>query len=148
MKAPFLFSILLLCILSSCKKNDCNEVIYPKKHLESDYGCSDTRHSLIVNLQNSASIIRSKADYDNEVTGVCHPEIDFSKYDLVIGAQSSGNEVDTILYDYRNMCPDDELTLTVEIVQSAAATPDNVVYHAIVPKLGDEETLHVLVKIK
>ena len=116
--------------------------------MESDYGCENTKYSLVVDLQNNGKIIRSKEAYDTEVTGTCHPDIDFSKYDLVIGKQSSGNENDTIIYDYRYACPNNELTLTVDIIQSDATRPDNVVYHAIIPKLGDEETLNIIVNLK
>jgi hypothetical protein len=140
--------MLLLSIFSSCKKNDCNEIIISAKHLESDYGCVNTKYSLVVDLQNNGKIIRSKEAYDAEIAGLCHPDIDFSKYDLVIGKQSSGNENDTILYDYRSVCPDNVSTLTVDIIQSAATRPDNVVYHAIIPKLGDEETLQIIVNVK
>ena len=148
MKKLYFLSIILVIVVNSCKKNDCNEVIIMQKHLESDYGCTDTRHTLVINLQNDGTIIRSRADYDSQVTGTCHPEIDFSKYDLIIGAQSTGNVVDTIYYDYRIKCPDDELTLTVDIIQSAATTPDNVVYHAIVPKIGDEQAVYLIVNVK
>jgi len=148
MKYSPIFTIILLSLLISCKKNDCDEKILTAKHLESEYGCVNTKYSLVVDLQNNGKIIRSEEAYDTEVSGPCHPDIDFSKYDLVIGKQSSGNENDTILYDYRTACPDNEPTLTVEIIQSDVTRPDNVVYHAIIPKLGDEETLHIIVNVK
>jgi len=148
MKYSLISSIILISIFTSCKKNDCTEKILPAKHLESDYGCENTKHSLVVDLQNNGKIIRSKEAYDSEVSGPCHPDIDFSKYDLVIGKQSSGNWNDTIYYDYRTTCPDNEPTLTVDIIQSLLTIPDNVVYHAIIPKLGDEETLHIIVNVK
>ncbi len=148
MKYSLINTFIILSILISCKKNDCNEKILTAKHLESDYGCEDTKHNLVVDLQNNGKIIRSKEVYDSEVSGPCHPDIDFSKYDLVIGKQSSGNWNDTIYYDYRTTCPNNEPTLTVDIIQSLLTIPDNVVYHAIIPKLGDEETLHIIVNIK
>ena len=148
MKYSLISTIILISILTSCKKNDCTEKILPVKHLESDYGCENTKHSLVVDLQNNGKIIRSKEAYDSEISGPCHPDIDFSKYDLVIGKQSSGNWNDTIFYDYRAICPNNEPTLTVDIIQSLLTIPDNVVYHAIIPKLGDEETLHIIVNVK
>jgi hypothetical protein len=102
----------------------------------------------VVDLENSGNLIRSKEAYDSEVTGPCHPDIDFTKFDMIIGKQSSDNVNDTILYDYRSACPDNELTLTVDIIQSDVTGPDNVVYHAIIPKLGDEETLYIIVNVK
>jgi len=148
MKYSLIISIILLSILTSCKKNDCNEEILTTKHLENEYGCENTKYSLVILRQNSGKIIRSKAEYDTQVNGPCHPDIDFSKYDLVIGNQSSGNENDTILYDYRSTCPNKELTLTVDIIQSLLTRPDNVVYHALIPKLGDEETLLIIVNVR
>lgn len=148
MKYSLLLSIILLTILTFCRKNDCNDKILTAKYLESDYGCENTKYSLMIDIQNNNKIIRSKEAYDSEVAGPCHPDIDFSKYDLVIGKQSSGNENDTILYDYRWVCPIYEPTLTVDIIQSDVTRSDNVVYHAIIPKLGDEETLHIIVNVK
>ncbi|HET6556038.1 MAG TPA: hypothetical protein VFG54_01915 [Prolixibacteraceae bacterium] len=104
-------------------------------------------YSIQVDRNNDYVIIRSREIYDARVTGDCHPVVDFSRYDLLIGRQSSGNEIDTILYDLGRTCPDDELTLSVDIIQSAAARPDNVVYHALIPKLGDEETIRVKINL-
>jgi hypothetical protein len=147
MKKTVLIFIVAASVLIYCKK-DCKESQLTTKHFETDYGCQDTKHSLIVDLNNTALIIRSKVDYDTKVTGVCHPDIDFSIYDLVIGKQSSANSNDTILYDYKRTCPDKELTLAVDIVQSAVRVPDNVVYHAIIPKLGDQETLNIKITVR
>lgn len=148
MKYPLIPIIILLTMATACNKNDCGETISGLKSMESDYGCMNTKYTLVVDLQDNAKIIRSKEAYDSEVAGTCHPDIDFSRYDLVIGKQSSGNENDTILYDYRYACPKNEPTLTVDIIQYDVTKPDNVVYHAIVPKLGDEETLHIIVNVK
>jgi hypothetical protein len=123
-------------------------VLFRSKHFESDYGCADTRHTLIINLTNNCTIIRSKETYDSQVSGICHPDIDFTLYDLVIGKQSSGNNNDTITYDLRRTCPDNKLTLIVDIIQGLVTIPDNVVYHALIPKLGDEESLNIQVNLK
>lgn len=148
MRYSLVLFLVLLSLVFSCKKNDCNEKVLTFKHFESDYGCVNTKYSLVVNLQDNGKIIRTKEEYDKEVSGPCHPDIDFSLYDLVIGKQSSGNENDTILYDYRTVCPDNILTLTVDIVLSDISRPDNVVYHAVIPKLGDEETLQVIINVR
>jgi hypothetical protein len=148
MKYNILLSAFLICLLSCNKKDDCKEQSIAIKHFESDYGCADTRHALTVNLNNSATIIRSKAEYDSQVSGSCHPEIDFSLFDLVIGQQSSGNSNASITYDLRRTCPEKELTLTVDIIQGLLTVPDNVVYHALIPKLGDEESLNIKIIVR
>ena len=147
MKKSFLALIILVCSLPSCTY-DCDDTSIITKHFENDFGCENTKHDLVVDLINDYTIIRSKESYDNQVSGTCHPDINFSLFDLVIGKQSSGNWNDTIIYNLTRTCPEDELILTVDIIQSAATIPDNVVYHAIIPKLGDEEAINVKINLK
>ncbi len=144
MKNKTLILALLFVSLACNQIKDCEEIQLTAHHFD----CKDTKYSLQINIHNDYTIIRSKDTYDSIVTGDCHPTIDFSLYDLVIGRQSSGNENDTIKYDLRRTCPDNELTLNVDIIQSDATRPDNVVYHALIPKLGDEETLKVKINVK
>ena len=148
MKYPLLFIATTIWIFSCTEKDDCKELVIPTIHFESDYGCPDTRHSLIINLTDECIIIRSKESYDSQVSGSCHPEIDFTLYDLVIGKQSSGNNNASISYDFRKACPEQELILTVDLIQGLLTVPDNVVYHALIPKLGDEETLNIEINVK
>jgi len=77
------------------------------------------------------------------VTGNCHPDIDFSLYDLVIGKLSISNTNDTIKYELRRTCPGSKLTLAVDLIQLAVTQPSTIVYHSIIPKLGNEETLNI-----
>ena len=149
MKMKYTAVVLILIIsLSSCKKNDCKEELRSTKHFESEFGCVNTKHDLIINLTNNVMVIRSKDDYDTKVSGTCHPEIDFTLYDLVIGKQATTFRNDTILYDYRIACPEDQLSLSVDIIQSDVNVADEVVFHAMIPKLGDEEPLYIIVNIK
>jgi len=126
--------------LSSCnEKENCQDILLTVEHLE----CENSKYSINIDLNNSYTYIRSKEEYDTIVTGNCHPEVDFSNYDLIVGKQASANENNTIYYDLRRTCPDALLTLNIEIVQSELTRPDNVTYHALIPKLGDEETIFV-----
>jgi len=135
-----LFTFLLL-IFSCSEKDNCNDLLFIVKQ----FGCEYTKYStfLYIDLRNDYTIIRSQESFDSLVSGKCHPEINFSQYDLVIGRQSSPNLNYTIEYDLRRVCPDNKLTLTINIIQSDATQPDNVTYHALIPKLGDGETLYV-----
>lgn len=141
MKNIILVLALLIVSMACNQIKDCEEIQLTTHHFD----CEMTWNS--IDIQNDFIIIRSKETYDTKVTGDCHPTIDFSLYDLVIGKQSSGNENDTIKYDLRRTCPDNDLILTVDIFQSAATRPDNVVYHALIPKLRDEETITVKINV-
>jgi len=148
MKNSIIMAVFFFASVSCTKKDDCKETLLSIKHFESEYGCENTKHTLLIDTVNACVVIRSKESYDELVSGICHPEINFSLYDLIIGKQSTGNWNDTILYDYRKTCPENNLTLTIEIVQSDLTLPDNVVYHALIPKLGDEETLYLNINVR
>jgi hypothetical protein len=139
---PFIISVISLTIvslwLSSCKK-ECQDIVYNVESFESLFDCQDTRNGLIIDLTNEAIIITSQSGFNSLVEGNCTPTIDFTTYDLIIGKKITQNLVDTIYYDYRADCPDRKKILKVEIIQSASATADTVVYHALIPKLKDDE---------
>jgi hypothetical protein len=143
MKKAIFYVVIFISGLACTKKDNCKEVLLIVKHFETEYGCMETKHNLSIDLTDSCTIIRSKTDFDSKVSGICHPDIDFSLYDLIIGKKTSSNQNDTIVYDLRKTCPDNQLTLTVEIIQGDLTQPDNITYHALIPKLGDEETLRI-----
>ena len=84
MKAIFIFTLLILFI--SCSENDdCEEIQLTVNHFD----CENTKYSLDIDIVNDYTIIRSQVTYDTKVSGDCHPSMDFSQYDLLIGKQSS-----------------------------------------------------------
>jgi hypothetical protein len=135
MNKRLIFLFILAAVISCMKQEDCRETPYPVSQFESEYGCKDTKHTLHINMLNNVKIIRDKSTYDAEVYGDCHPEINFDAYDLVIGRQVTDNLNDTITYEMKNTCPGNELMLTINLIQSPAAGPDTVTYHALIQKL-------------
>jgi hypothetical protein len=148
MRPKIIAGVLMLCLISSCKKDDCVEQTLIAKHLESEYGCSNTKYTLNINLINSCTIVRDKVGFDTLLSGACHPNIDFAQYDLIIGRQSLVYLNDSIRYVFSTSCPGNELSLLVAFKQTSLTGPDNVVYHALIPKLGDNEILTVKLKIE
>jgi hypothetical protein len=148
MKYLLLFSFTIFFSLYACKKNDCKEEQLTATTLESDYGCNATKHNLKISLTDDVAFVRTKTDYDAKVSGACHPQIDFTKFDLIIGKQGLDSKNDTILYSYKRTCPANDLALTFDLVQSTVATHDTIVYHAIVPKISSGENLNVYVNIR
>lgn len=137
--------IMSLMITLSCNdKDECQDIQLAVEHID----CINSKYALQIDLNNNYTIIRSKDAYDNKVSGTCHPSIDFSKYDLIIGKKSSGNENDTIKYNLRRTCLNKKMILTIDIIQSDATRPDNVTYNALIPKLGADETLEVKVNLQ
>lgn len=135
--------VIALAALVSCgNDHDCVPAESEVKTLESEYGCSDTRYGLHIGLTNDFMVIRSGQDFANKVTGNCSPQINFSSYDLIIGKKglSSGNA--SIDYKLIKDCSNG-LRLQVTFNQNATLIAPNITYHALIPKLGDQETLNV-----
>ena len=119
------------------------------KNLESEYGCENTLYQLNITLSDTFTIIRSQESYEQQVTywqGNCDPDIDFSVFDLVIGHQSGGNLVYKIEYELIRVCQTKKLRLTVRILWGDATQPSFPTYHALIPKLRDEEDIEVIVE--
>ena len=148
MKSFIPLVILIISTLTFCKKDDCAEQDLTARHFETDFGCENTKDNLEIDLLDNVMFIRSDENYNLKVTGPCHPQIDFSQYDLVIGKQTLDHVNDTIIYKYVRTCPGTVLSLTIDIVQSSTITADTIVYHAIIPKLADTETLSVNITLR
>ncbi|PJJ59344.1 hypothetical protein [Hymenobacter chitinivorans] len=133
---------------TKCGVEPCSSAPVPVKSLEAEYGCQDTRRQLAINLDQTYTVIRSQADFDRLVTGPCHPLIDFSAYDLIIGKKglSSGNS--GIAYAYQRDCTTNRPTLHVTFSQGLTAEAPNITYHALVPKLAAGEQVTVELEVK
>ena len=135
-------------MLGCDKEKECENLVLKTESLEKLYGCSDTRYSLECRLDNDYEIIRSQEKFLKFTTGTCRPEIDFQSYDLIVGKKglTSGNS--SIEYYLIEDCQEKIKILTVTFNQNIATVAPNLTYHALIPKLGDEETIKVIIDVK
>ena len=151
-----LFSILFFGILSCDKKEEtcsdcedqedyeeCEGTLLATKSLESEYDCTNTKREMEIDLSEDYTIIINQSDFDSLVTGDCKPEINFSSYDLVIGKKglTSGNT--SIKYELIEDCENGSQNLTVTFHQTWTTEAPNLTYHALIPKLENEDQLSV-----
>ncbi|MET4107075.1 hypothetical protein [Hymenobacter sp. UYP22] len=146
-------SLLLAALLPSCATLECDmepcvDTTLPTTSLEKEYGCGDTRRQLSISLNQTYTIIRTQADFDRLVTGSCHPQIDFTKYDLVIGNKGSTSGSSSIAYAYHRECETGKLHLQVTFTAGMTNDAPILTYHVLVPKLAAQETVHVDVDMK
>ena len=147
---PF-FASIFLSLLSSCDKDvDCQEQqSLPVTSLEQEYGCTDTRYGLAIDLSDDYTIIRSQSGFNDLVTGSsCKAEIDFSKYDLLIGKKRLSNGNVSIDYALTRVCPSNKLRLKATFNQDISAQAPNITYHALIPKLKGKESVDVEIEEK
>ncbi|MFD2786668.1 hypothetical protein [Hymenobacter rubripertinctus] len=116
--------------------------------LEAEYGCTNTRY-LNTEPTGAALIVRTQAEFDQRVSGACHPQIDFTKYDLVVGQQQQlgGAASSSVTYDYQLACPANERVLRVVLKMGVTNDLGSRSYHALVPKLAPTETVRVIVEV-
>tara|TARA_Y100000385_G_C12893614_1_gene551086 strand:- start:4 stop:456 length:453 start_codon:yes stop_codon:yes gene_type:complete len=139
-----IISILFLGIIS-CNNDDddCTDMIVNTTSLEIEYGCINTKYQMDINLSENHMIIRNQLDFAEFVSGSCQPTIDFSVYDLVIGKKGLANGNSSIDYELIEDCETGDQNLIVAFNQNDTTEAPNLTYHALIPKLGNEQELNL-----
>lgn len=144
-----IFSIFILTfiVIQSCNNDDCENSILTVTDLETEYGCENTKYQMDIDLSEDFTIIRSQSNFDNLVMGSCQPTINFSIYDLVIGKKGLSGGNTSIRYQLTEDCNTGNLKLHVTFNQNETTEAPNLTYHALLPKMGDEQKLNVEIEI-
>lgn len=147
MKYGYLVAVYLLVVSPGCEKEQiCKSTELKTASLESVYGCENTTQALDIDLGDTFTVIRSQEDFERLVSGSCSPDIDFDRYDLIIGKQKLNSGVADVEYDYVRTC-EGNLVLEVEIERNLATVISNITYHALVDKVRMDESVKVKVSV-
>lgn len=142
------FSILLYAC-SSDNSTTCTTKIVLTDNLETVYNCENTTQLLdIPTLHDNYIIIRDIDTFLEKVTGACVTEIDFDKYDLLIGKKGLTNGLSSISYKMTIDCNVKDPVVDVTFYLNETTEAPNVTYHVFVPKLGEERNLTVNLYMK
>ena len=140
-----LLIVLTIVFLASCSSSDddCTDTIIDTTSLENEYGCTNTKYQMEIELSDNHMIIKNQLDFATFVSGTCLPTIDFSIYDLVIGKKELSNGNSSIFYELIENCITGNENLSVTFNQNETTEAPNLTYHALIPKLGDEQELNI-----
>lgn len=143
-----IFSLIILSILlyacSSDNSTTCTNKIALTDNLETVYNCENTTQLLDVPaLNDNYIIIRDNDTFLEKVTGSCVTQVDFDKYDLLIGKKGLTNGLSNISYKMTIDCNVKDPVVDVTFYLNETAEAPNVTYHVFVPKLGKERNLAV-----
>lgn len=141
-----LLSFILLGIVSCSDDDDntnCSDSGIETTSLEDEYGCTNTKYQMDIDLSDDYMVIENQSSFSEFVTGSCQPDIDFSTYDLIIGKKGLTTGNDSIDYQLIENCESGNQTLTVTFHQNETTVAPNLTYHALIPKLGDDQELNV-----
>lgn len=148
MKLRFPIVLAFLFAFTACQNDDdCTDRTLNTASLESEYGCANTKYQMEIDLADEFTIIRSQSSFEALVTGSCQPQIDFSTYDLVIGKRGLSNGNTSIDYTLVEDCETGDQVLMVTFHQNDTTEAPNLTYHALIPKLGDEQGLSIAITI-
>ena len=150
MKYRILFISILFIGLLSCNNDDddCIDITINITSLESEYGCTNTKYQMDIDLSDNYMIIRNQQDFTEFISGDCQPTIDFSTYDLVIGKKGLTSGNDSIGYELIENCKTGYLNLKVTFFQNIATVAPNLTYHALIPKMESEQELNTEIIIE
>ncbi|MHA7944243.1 hypothetical protein ACJOV8_014290 [Formosa sp. 3Alg 14/1] len=143
MKYRILIISLIFLGIISCSNDDCTDTILKTTSLETEYGCINTKYQMDIDLSENHMIIRNQLDFTELVSGSCQPTIDFSIYDLIIGKKRLGNGNSFIDYTLVENCETGTQNLIVTFYQNDTTEAPNLTYHALIPKLENEQELSV-----
>jgi hypothetical protein len=139
-----------LNVLKPVKPNEepCETTTTVPTNLEVEYGCINTKNLMQIALNDTYRVIQSQAEFNSLVTGSCLPNIDFTKYALIIGKKGLRNGNRNISYMLTRDCINNKMTLAVTIANDISAHAPNITYHALVPKLNANEQVVVNITVQ
>lgn len=143
-----LLVIALILFNISCSDDDgdvCRNEIIETTSLENEYNCENTKSNLEIDLSDDFIVITNQTDFENLVSGNCDPNIDFSRFDLIIGKEQLPSGNDSIDYKYSRNCNTNDYILEVTFNQNMLLIAPNITYHQLVPKI--EQGFNVEVEI-
>jgi hypothetical protein len=141
---PFIFAGILSC--SNDDEVNCSDSTIETTSLENEYACINTPYQMDIELSEDYMIIGNQTEFLDLVTGSCLPDIDFSNYDLVIGKKGLSNGIDSINYVLIENCENESQILTVTFNKNATTEAPNLTYHALIPKLANEQEFSLVIE--
>ncbi len=127
--------LLLLVTGAGCRKEkeEDPEEFEEKQILKfSDFGCSNQHWYIKPGYVNNHYIINSQQELEKRVTTDCTPQIDFSKFIVLIGSRASTSGI--LLYNEKLEENNAEIVYTVTFLTQISAVAHGIQYHAVINK--------------
>jgi hypothetical protein len=137
------FTVLFCLFFISCEDDHCQDQQLPTYSLEEEYSCENTKYQLSIDLDNGFKIIHDQEVYENLVGGSCDVQIDFERFDLIIGKHGLTNGNVRIGYEFRQLCDVITPILSVTFFQNLTDIAPTLTYHVLVDKLREGGNISV-----
>ncbi|MDE5423110.1 hypothetical protein L3073_12900 [Ancylomarina sp. DW003] len=140
--------LLILIYLSvslgvGCDKSKGDSEFVKKDFLKfSDFGCKDVLWNLKPEYSGSHYIISNQSELEEYITSECIPQIDFTKYIVLIGNKHF--TTGTSLYDEKVEESNSEIVYTVTFLTNEAAVVIGVNYHVVIERSSINKNIKII----
>jgi len=142
--------IILIIGLSGCSKDECcvsKDITSSTVGVSTLNNCNDAVLNMQISSSEQYSIIGNQVEYDNNVIGTCHPHIDFTQQQLIIGHFYSKKNVLKFNYKFYKSCEPNfyKFVITPEYVDTGLNEETIAYYYQIlVPQIEKIDFLKVI----
>lgn len=142
--------IILIIGLSGCSKDECcvsKDITSSTVGVSTLNNCNDAVLNMQISSSEQYSIIGNQVEYDNNVIGTCHPHIDFTQQQLIIGHFYSKKNVLKFNYKFYKSCEPNfyKFVITPEYVDTRLNEETIAYYYQIlVPQIEKIDFLKVI----
>lgn len=99
--------IFIIGLSTGCSKDECcvsEDITSSTVDVSTLNNCNDAVLNMQISSSEQYSIIGNQVEYDNNVIGTCHPHIDFTQQQLIIGHFYSKKNVLKFNYKFYKSC--------------------------------------------
>ncbi|NOU61069.1 hypothetical protein [Marinifilum caeruleilacunae] len=145
MKTAFQYFLCFSCLalfLSACSSSSDEELEEINFLKFTDFECEDPIWDAKSELSDTYRVVNSNEELDEYITINCIPQIDYSKYMLIIGEKSYsyGNT----LYSQKVEENNNSIVYTVIVLRSFTTVATSVQYHAIIERPRKQKEIEVV----
>jgi len=137
MKIIFRYLVVFILFSSCCKDDSVCTIDITNKafSIEEVYGCNNTITELVINSDTNSFFITNMNEYNNLISGDCHPQIDFEEYNLLIGKTFSLNKINSFEYTFYETCESGIYKLYLKPIKEVNSNLERFyTYHLLIPK--------------
>lgn len=141
MKTTFFKTSCILCFFSlavcGCEKSDENQEFSEKKFFKfSDFGCENIPWHLKQGFANNHYVITSQQELEKYIEIDCSPQIDFTKYIVILGSKSF--TTGATIYNESIEESSSKIIYTVTFLTDISTVAIGLSYHVVIKKTPEE----------
>ncbi len=143
--------ILIALLITACSKEECcvsTDITSSTMSIVQLGNCEDAIFNMQFSFNEQYLIITNQSDYDDKVLGSCHPDLDFTQNNLVIGKVYSQKKILALNYKFYRSCEPNYYKLSIIPEHEGTGISDELIdyyYHFVIPKSEKIDFLKIVI---